>query len=278
MDTLENTLQEVTEWGRRHDIPLIGGRVSRTETGTLQLNWSFSISVPETVPTLLTKLAQTLWELRAEPFELPSLVHEVRNPLAVVSGHLERLQDELGLPPDHPRIVALQRNLDRIARRLDWAAHRDSKPQRTALSLVDIWRTVLHDLEPEWSGRQVEWILQGQTDDVETDPWIVEEILFNLAKNALEASPDHGVIRAALHADGGRQIFRVTNSIPPGVTADFIRSRLVRAGESAKGTGHGFGLAISQRLARKIGGDITLDIDGHDVSFGLSLPIRESAD
>lgn len=276
---LKEIVSEVVRWAQSLDLPLAGVRLDgdneplapyRYETqlhGEI-LRWYFIDRVPEVVPVLLTRIVQDAIQSSEDRFHLDALTHEIRNPLAVLEGHLDLLGQELQLPDDHPRLIAMHRALERVTRRLDWATHGHGPATKSRVSLASVWRHILSDLEPEWQHRQIEWSYRGDSAWVYTDPWRVEQILFNLAKNALEASPDHAVIHAQSYQLCDDVVFRITNA---GALDAEKRQNLFQSQASAKGHGHGVGLALCQKLARSIGGRIVYVPESDGVSFMLVL-------
>jgi len=101
----------------------------------------------------------------------------------------------------------------------------------------------------------------------------VIQILVNLIGNAIRHSPRGGIIRLGFRTFGGRATISVADEGPCVDAADQQRifERFERAQSKADGTG--LGLAISRRLARSMGGDVTLDsVPGEGARFTLTLP------
>ena len=101
----------------------------------------------------------------------------------------------------------------------------------------------------------------------------VIQILVNLIGNAIRHSPKGGMVRLSFRDAGGRAFVSVNDEGPGVATADQQRifERFERA--QSKGDGTGLGLAISRRLARSMGGDVTLDsAPGEGARFTLTLP------
>lgn len=99
------------------------------------------------------------------------------------------------------------------------------------------------------------------------------QILVNLVVNAIRFSPDGGTIRIAFSRTPGSASVTISDEGPGIAASDQQRifERFERA--HAKDDGTGLGLAISRRLARSMGGDVTLDSapDG-GARFTLTLP------
>ena len=101
----------------------------------------------------------------------------------------------------------------------------------------------------------------------------VIQILVNLIGNAIRHSPEGGKIRLIFTRGGGHVSVSVSDEGPGIAEADQQRvfERFERAHSKEEGTG--LGLAISRRLARSMGGDVTLDsAPGEGARFTLTLP------
>jgi signal transduction histidine kinase len=100
----------------------------------------------------------------------------------------------------------------------------------------------------------------------------VTQILVNVISNAVRHSPKGGAVR--IGAEAGSQASVSVTDQGPGVAAkdgERIFERFEQA--QPQGEGAGLGLAISRRLARSMGGDISLDsTPGKGARFTLSLP------
>jgi signal transduction histidine kinase len=101
----------------------------------------------------------------------------------------------------------------------------------------------------------------------------VIQILVNLIGNAVRHSPEGSTVTFAFARTAGTASVTVTDQGPGIDVADQQRifERFERADQREGGTG--LGLAISRRLARSMGGDVTLDSSpGAGASFTLTLP------
>jgi signal transduction histidine kinase len=101
----------------------------------------------------------------------------------------------------------------------------------------------------------------------------VIQILVNLIGNAVRHSPDGGTVELAFAKTAGTASVTVSDhgsGIDP-ADQQRIFERFERA--DAKSGGTGLGLAISRRLARSMGGDVTLEsAPGDGARFTLTLP------
>ena len=108
--------------------------------------------------------------------------------------------------------------------------------------------------------------------DVVQDPQRVRQILANLIGNAVKLTKEGGVeVTVSAAADGLRVAVRDSGPGIPEREREAIFQDFYQAHGSERGTG--LGLAISRRLARAMGGDITLQTKvGHGSTFQLWLP------
>ena len=99
----------------------------------------------------------------------------------------------------------------------------------------------------------------------------LRQVLFNLVKNAAEASRPSGRVAIHLKQEAGAVTLTVQDSgagIPPEA-----RPRLFEPFFTTKPQGTGLGLAVSQAIARAHGGEITVDSPaGSGAVFTLKLP------
>jgi signal transduction histidine kinase len=101
----------------------------------------------------------------------------------------------------------------------------------------------------------------------------VTQILVNLLSNAVRHSPEGGIVRLSFSQPSGSASVSVADEGPGIAEADQQRifERFERAHPKEDGTG--LGLAIARRLARSMGGDVTLDsAPGEGARFTLTLP------
>ncbi|WP_375398286.1 sensor histidine kinase [uncultured Sphingomonas sp.] len=104
----------------------------------------------------------------------------------------------------------------------------------------------------------------------------VLQILINLIGNAVRFSPDGGMVWVLTQRAGDRAVVIVADQGPGIAEADQMRifEKFERIDPAEPG-GSGLGLYIARRLARAMGGDVTVDsAPGQGARFLLSLPVR----
>lgn len=124
---------------------------------------------------------------------------------------------------------------------------------------------------------------RGPTPKISADPVHIEQILFNLVRNAVEAAtahaPRNGGPRVTVRLSSGSAGAAIAVSDNGAGLTDDVMARLFRPYASTKRGGLGLGLAIARRLARLHGGDIAIDPGraGGGATFTLLLPDDDSA-
>jgi signal transduction histidine kinase len=210
--------------------------------------------------------------------------HEIGTPLNTVSGHLQLLRDDFEAQQDAKgvdRVRLLLAQVDRVAGIVRAGLNRGAWPTPLVLQqdLNEIALRMTRFLEPSFADAGVRATLEvdGGSPVVATcDPAMVEQILLNLLKNAVEAQPEGGTVTIATgRADHGA--FIDVRDDGPGLD-DEAESNLFRPFTTTKGpAGTGLGLAVSRRLARMLGGDLVHVPSPRGVRWRLTLPVEEIA-
>lgn len=210
------------------------------------------------------------------------LAHEIGTPLSTMRGHIQLLRDDLakaGHADSVERISSLLSQVDRMTDIVRAGLERGMWPQPAlkAVDLTDIATRLLRFLEPslDQAGVHVELDRNGAERGgpvlATCDPALVEQILLNLIKNAIEALPPGGRIRLATGRENA-VAFVVVADNGPGLSPE-MRAFLFNPFTTSKGTaGTGLGLVISRRLARAQGGELVYVPSGPGTEWRLTLP------
>ena len=106
---------------------------------------------------------------------------------------------------------------------------------------------------------------------VKVDPDYLKRILTNLMINAEQAMPTGGRITITARKQNGNCLITIEDmgeGIPEGVKPKIFQPLF-----TTKAKGQGFGLAVSKRLAKAMGGDISFESEkGNGSKFTLTLP------
>jgi signal transduction histidine kinase len=241
----------------------------------------------------LARKAQMAEKLAAVGTMTAGLSHEIRNPLnaaALQLSVLERRLQKLPAGTQPPLLEPLTLVKDEI-RRLDHILEdflQFARPREFVPRPVDLGQVVsrvldLMDGEAERRAIRVERELDpGRTlPPVAGDEERLRQVLVNLSLNALEATPDGGVVRVACfdepaepegQGDTGRVAISIEDS-GQGV-APAIRDRIFEPFFTTKARGSGLGLSIVHAIVAQHGGSLSIeDGDGGGARFVLRLPV-----
>jgi signal transduction histidine kinase len=212
---------------------------------------------------------------RSQSFDL-ALDEVLRSPLDRIIESAERIVDRADGPlrSDYASygsdIAAAARHLLSVLQSMS----EEQAPGDHSVDLVALAREAVVLLEPSAEERhsRIE-LAKSEALPARGEARAVIQILVNLIGNAIRYSPEEGRITIEFNRDRGTASVSVQDSGPGVAEADRERifERFERAQSEESGTG--LGLAISRRLARTMGGDVTLDSSpGIGARFTLSLP------
>ncbi|MGD1984702.1 MAG: ATP-binding protein [Chromatiaceae bacterium] len=215
-------------------------------------------------PLISVSLARTLRLIESQRLAnigqfTSGIVHEIRNPLSTISLALEHLAQLQELPPNSGRRVALAtEEIGRLDRLLD-----DILIYAKPL-VIDRQPTVLADLIKEVSAGIDDDRLQlelQEIPDVAVDRDRIKQVLINLIRNALDASPpgESVTVEAGPADEPGWVAVRISNG-GAGI-AETDRQRLFEPFFTTKQNGTGLGLPIVQRLVQAHSGRLTVESD-----------------
>jgi len=211
-----------------------------------------------------------------------SVSHDLRAPLRHISGFTKILVEDFGpaLPAEAlKQLQRIEQGAKRMGQLVDELLNL-ARVGRQALTvqgtkLSSLVKDVIHILEPEVEGRQVEWKI-GELPFVECDPTLVRQVFQNLIHNALKYSrPRTPAVIEIGHCekDGQTVIFVRDNGV--GFNMKYVDKlfgvfqRLHRA-EDFEGTG--VGLATVHRIVAKHGGRVWAEAEvDRGASFYFTL-------
>lgn len=176
------------------------------------------------------------------------VAHELMNPLAVILGHLSRLEGDG---------VAVVRAEAEHARNIVTGLLGFARPIEQEATLVDVVAAVGEAIDRAVFAADARGItvhlVKSHPTTLHASPSGVRQILDNLLSNAIEASPDNAVIDVAIGEGPCRVEVRDRGEgIPPAV-----RKRMYEPFVTGKARGTGLGLAVCQRIARSCGTVLT---------------------
>ena len=205
------------------------------------------------------------------------LAHEIRNPLASMRGSVQVLASELSFSTDQLQLMDIVlRESDRLNRIVsDFLTY--ARPPKMERSVVELGGLVSEtaallrnssELRPD---HQI--IEEHPTEPVHYngDPNQIRQILWNLARNAIQAMPFGGDLRITLDAKPESEVSITFSDTGQGMSRE-QKERLFEPFNSSSG-GTGLGMAIVYQLVRDHNGRIIVDSEaGKGTSISIKLP------
>jgi len=189
-----------------------------------------------------------------------SVAHELRNPLTSVKGLVQVNLKEArarGLPAEDLRVIEQEiRRMERTLQAfLDFA--RPPRPERHRMNLLPLIEQTLALVRGRIEKRKVtlQVLRPAAPVVVEGDADQLQQLLLNLALNALDVLPRGGSLEIELRIPHQGWIeLRVSDS-GPGIAPSLL-PRVFEPFVSGKESGLGLGLTVSRRIAEDHGGDL----------------------
>lgn len=213
------------------------------------------------------------------------LAHEIGNPLNALSLNLQLMAREFRRDPDSERrerllsdVATAQNEIKRIAdiNRGFLNAMRPIRPNLAPGSLADPLKDTLKAMKPQIEDRRICVLLDlpPALPPACLDRAQMEQVFFNLVKNALEAMKDGGELAIALDSDDDVITISFRDS-GKGMTPDAVAA-LFEPYRTTKQSGTGLGLMLSRRIVRAHGGEIDVESkEGAGTKFTVRIPRLE---
>jgi PAS domain S-box-containing protein len=192
-----------------------------------------------------------------------TVAHEVKNPLAAISGPLQILAEDLkendpkkGLMKE---ILGQVRRLDNTVRGL-LAIAKPYVPKTQSVILRELVERIGRLVGEHALGRGVRFSYEGGAElSIAADPALLEQVLWNLFLNSAEAMKGRGEIR--VHIQDPAQTVELTISDSGGGIPPEVLQKLFRPFFTTKSNGTGLGLAICRKIVEAHRGTIAIQSD-----------------
>jgi signal transduction histidine kinase len=209
------------------------------------------------------------------------VAHEVKNPLNAMTIHLELLRQKLtGVTSAGPAVQHVD-VIGREIRRLDDVVQgflKFARPEELTLQPVSLEALVaevfrIMEAEARATGVVLEQSFEPGLPAVDADPTMLRQALLNLAKNAVQAMPHGGRLRAVgATSRDGRVELRIEDTgvgIPPESLAKIFDLYF-----TTKAGGTGIGLSLVYRTIQLHHGDVEVaSTPGKGTTFVIKLPV-----
>jgi signal transduction histidine kinase len=206
------------------------------------------------------------------------IVHDVKNPLAVIKGLAEELAEEPDM--DEYSIDGLKTIRESASKAntivtdlLKFA--RQSTPEMQSRDMRDTIESVMRLTEylTRKGKVEVEAILPERAVMATYDPQQIEQVLINLLTNAVQAMPDGGTLTFDLSQSDDDVVLKVTDTGVGIPKENFARIFDPFFTTKPEGEGTGLGLSVSYGIITRHGGHIDLSSTvGEGTTFTIHIP------
>lgn len=207
------------------------------------------------------------------------IAHEINNPLAGIKNSLLLIKD--AIPDDHPDyqyLALIDKEIKRISDivRQMFDFYRPSEARVSEFSVDDAIREVATLLEANCRAHNVIIGIGGKSALVKLPEALFQQVLYNIVKNAIEASPQGGEVEitSAISED----VLTVTVSdqgdgIPERVQPHIFEP-LFTTKKGITTAGLGLGLSVSKNIVETLDGSLYFDSKtGKGTVFSIVIPI-----
>lgn len=218
-----------------------------------------------------------------------AIAHELNQPLTAIMLYLQAARRKVaaGDAPDDKLVEIVDKGVKEaerasqiIQRMRQFVEKRE--PERRCVSVAALIEECLDlvRLGDACDGVDIAAELDPALPEINADPVQIQQVLVNLARNAVEAvrKVERKRVRIAARLAGAEVEIRVSDS-GGGVPAEVVPS-LFKAFSGSKRRGLGLGLTISRSIAQNHGGDLSVEPmgAGDGATFVLRLPVDPPCD
>jgi two-component system phosphate regulon sensor histidine kinase PhoR len=220
----------------------------------------------------------------AEREFVSNAAHELRNPIAGISGAIEVLQSGA---KDEPEAR------DHFLRRLSEDTERVSRLTHSLLTLARMEaigegeaevvgvRLAVHEAaEATGTPEGIDFVVDADPEvAAKADPVLLRQVLIGLLTNAFKHTPAPGTVTLRARRGGESEVVIEVSDTGLGIPPDEVGrvfERFYRGSAQLESEGFGLGLSIAKRMVEVMGGEIGVSSDaGTGSVFWVRLPVAE---
>jgi signal transduction histidine kinase len=223
---------------------------------------------------------------------LAVMSHELRTPLTAIMGYEELLSDGITGPVTElqrqqlGRINASARHLLGLIDEILTFARVDIGRERIRWESMSVNHTIADAaalVEPMAAAKSIDFIVDLLEEDetIQTDGTKLRQMLVNLLSNGIKFT-ENGEVRVGCLVNNGILELRIADT-GVGISAENIEEVFEAFWQAEQSTtrktgGTGLGLSVTRKLARLLGGDVTVASKlGAGTTFLLTLPMKAPA-
>lgn len=181
------------------------------------------------------------------------LAHEIRNPLGSIYGSIEMLREAPGLTDEDRKLCDIIRSesarLNNLVSDMIGLA-KPQKPSPTAVDVTALAREVVALAARSDRGGSGDVSVRYEGPDsrvlATSDAAQIRQVLWNLVRNGIQASPAGSTVTVRVTVDGDRVLLRVEDE-GPGIPPEAM-ARIFDAFYTTRSHGTGIGLAVVRRI------------------------------
>ena len=211
------------------------------------------------------------------------IAHEIRNPLAAIAGSAQVLKKSDALSVQEQRLMSIiLKESERLNKSIaDFL--RFVRPQERQSRNFDIAAAIGETLDllqnsPELTAdHRIVRHIDPVSFNIEADPDQIRQVFWNLARNAIQAMPNGGVLTVGTFSAHDSSHILFSDSGRGMSAAD--QQRLFQPFRTNFPSGTGLGMAISFRIVQEHGGKIDVTTkEGMGTTIAVSLPLVYAED
>ena len=206
------------------------------------------------------------------------IAHEIRNPLAAMRGSIQVLSSDANGDPAQAELMEIVlRESDRLNGIItDFLTY--ARPRQVELAETDLREplretfTLLRHSPEARPDHLIEEDFPAEPVRARADAAALRQVFWNLARNALQAMPAGGTLRAEMSRTDEGRVRVCFADTGDGMTPEQVE-RLFEPFSSSRAGGTGLGLSIAYQIVRDHGGTINVrSREGHGTTIIIELP------
>jgi two-component system sensor histidine kinase PilS (NtrC family) len=212
-----------------------------------------------------------------------SIAHEIRNPLAAMRGSIQMLRADMASDSSETQLMEIiLRESDRLNRIIsDFLSY--ARPRSIVQSKVNVGEllkqtfTLLRHSSEITDKHKIEEDVPAQPALLDADSEQLQQVFWNLSRNALQAMPNGGTLSAKVEANSKSRLRITFSDTGRGMTPEQVEHLFEPFSSTTGGTG--LGLSIVYQIIRDHGGTINVrSREGRGTTIAIELPGQVGAE